>query len=102
MTNLTRVLIDVPNSKVSIIKMVRDFIDLGLKEAKDFVEAQYPYELELDCKNLALELLVDDEAIGRAYRRSYTSPYSRSWRYISMGDVKNIANLAHLRDTGWT
>lgn len=104
MMNKFKILVDVPNNKVAIIKMIRDFIDIGLKDAKDFVEAQYTYELALSCQNVALELLVDDEALGRAFRRQHISKYLRSWRYISIeGLENNVADLAYLRENPtWT
>ena len=103
MNERIRVIIDVPRNKVSLIKMVRDFVDVGLADAKAYVESQWASELAQSSVNIAVEMDVDDAAIGRAYRRTYTLPYARSWSYISMEGIGNIANLTDLRENQpWT
>ena len=60
------------DSKVQLIKVLREFSKIGLKEAKDKVEAKRGFSSECYSeRELDFEVLVNEQQLGRAYARYY-------------------------------
>ena len=81
------VTVRVVDSKVPLVKALREFSEIGLKEAKDKVEAKCGFSSECYSEQkIDFELLVNEQQLGRAYARYYLGKHT-----LLITDIKEVA-----------
>ena len=61
-----KVIISAVRQKIALIKMVRSFTGMGLKEAKDFIEENVDFDNWLDTR-AEIHLILSDAQLGQFY-----------------------------------
>lgn len=87
-----------PRQKVALIKCLRTFGNIGLKQAKDLIEEHVSFEEWLD-ETVTVKMVVTAEQLGNRYAHQVETRYNDDYYIDSVEELKptlcdiNIAML---------
>lgn len=81
----------VNDNKVAIIKLIREFMDIGLLDAKRKVELTYGHDYTNN--DIKLVIVVNDAQLGRAYARTFIDPHYNKVKILLVRSCPNAGYL---------